>query len=73
MPEKEKTERVILKVVEEKPGVWIMKYCKQQWRTCPFVWPSEASAIKDMSLVVAALLKQGYVVVDNDGQEVKTE
>jgi hypothetical protein len=46
-------------------------YRNGHWSTTPFRWSTEEAAIKDLDLVIAALQKAGYVVVEQE-QEVKT-
>lgn len=71
MPKTQKVQRVTLRVVEKKPGQVFMEKITDSVVTMPFVWPSMESAKRDMSIVVEALLKKGYTVVDNEGKEVK--
>ena len=66
-----KVQRVVLKIGQNEKGDWIMKMCKDAWSTLPFVWPSEASARHDLEIVVSALLKKGYTVVNPTAEEVK--
>lgn len=63
MPEPVKTQRVVLRVEQATDGSWVMKQCKDSWTTLPFRWPSRESAVHDMEVVVAALMKKGYEVV----------
>lgn len=67
----EKVSRVVLKITRNEKGDWCMKMCKDTWITLPFVWPSEASARHDLEIVVAALFKKGYTVVNPTAEEVK--
>lgn len=69
MPQ-EKTQRVTLRIEEADDGQWVFKYCIDTWKTLPFVWPSQASAQHDMSLIIQTMMKRGYVVVDQNGEEV---
>lgn len=72
MSEKEKTVRVVLRVVQDSDGNWVFKLCKDQWQTMPFKYASYAAANADMVMVVGILLKRGYQVVEPTSEEVKT-
>lgn len=71
MVQQTKTERIVLKVEETREGLWVMKKCKDTWTTLPFTWPSKASAMQDLDIVVAALVKKGYEVIPPVDEEVK--
>lgn len=70
MPEK-KTIRVALRISKTEDGNYVFQYCKDQWQTMPFVWPSEASARKDFALIVGSMVKRGYEVIPVTEEEVK--
>jgi hypothetical protein len=59
----ERTQRIVLKVEEVSDGMWVMKQCKDNWTTLPFKWPSKASAIHDLDIIVRALQSKGYEVI----------
>jgi hypothetical protein len=66
-----KIERVSLRIIESKNG-WQFQYCKDNWITMPFIWPSEASARHDFMIVLESLIKNGYEVLTPTQGEVKT-
>ena len=72
MSGKEKVVRVTIRIQQTTNGEWVIAYCKDEWRTMPFRWPTEASARHDLALIVETLLKRGYAVVNPSESEVKT-
>jgi hypothetical protein len=68
---KEKVIRVALRVVNNNDGTFSFQYCKDQWMTLPFIWPSEASAKRDFTMIVQTMEKRGYTVIPSDEQEVE--
>jgi len=54
--------RVILKIVERKPGQFVLRKCEETWMQMPFVWPSESSLDGDLQRIKAALTAKNYDV-----------
>jgi hypothetical protein len=60
----------MLSVVEQEPGVWVMKKTTDSTVTLPFRWTLKASAVHDLSTVVKGLLLKGFTVINEKGEEV---
>ena len=75
MPEKTKIQRIVLRVMPTEDGNWVIQQCKDSWLTLPFKWPTQSSAMRDMSIIVSGLEKKGYTVIppEDDSKEVKPD
>jgi hypothetical protein len=69
MVQNAKTQRIVLKMVAEADGSYVMKKCSDRWITLPFKWASRESALADLALVVAGLQRAGFEVVQPEKGE----
>jgi hypothetical protein len=58
--------RVVLKIVERRPGQFVLRKCEEMWVQMPFVWPSQSSLEGDLTTIKAALAAKGYDVSQDE-------
>lgn len=69
MVQNAKTQRIVLKIVAQSDGTYVMKSCVDSWKTLPYKWASRPAAEADFATVINKLVEAGFTVVEPEKGE----